>query len=98
MKVGDVITLTKEEFLVKAKQGLVVYSNPLYFFYSHESTERFVTITHSSEIPGYVYGYSTSEPQDSILGFWRVFPGKFTVRRLPKTGKLLKPRKATNDN
>lgn len=98
MKIGDVITLTKEEFLVKAKQGLVVSSNHLYFFYSSKSIERFVAITHPIKIPGYVYGYSTSEPQDSILGFWRMFPGTFTVRKLPKTGKLLKTRKATNDN
>lgn len=92
MKVGDVITLTKEEFLVKAKQGLVVSSSHLYFFYSHKSTERFAAITYPTKIPGYVYGYSTSESQAPILGFWRLFPGTFTVRKLPKSGKLLKTR------
>lgn len=98
MKVGDVITLTKEEFLVKAKQGLVVSSDHLYFFYSTESIENFAAHPHAYYIPGYVYGYSTLEPQTPILGFWRLFPGKFIVRRLPKFGKLLKARKATNDN
>lgn len=98
MKVGDVITLTKEEFLVKAKQGLVVSYNHLYFFYYTESIDRFAVNTDPNKIPGYVYGYSTSEPQASILGYWRLFPGTFTVRKLPKTKKLLKPKKATNDN
>lgn len=96
MQVGDVITLTKEEFLVKAKQGLVVSYGHLYFFYSAEPIERFAAFT--NYIPGYVYGYSTLEPQTPILGSWRLFPGKFIVRRLPKFGKLLKARKATNDN
>jgi len=98
MKVGDVITLTKEEFLVKAKQGLVVSSNHLYFFYSPKSIERFAETSNPKKIPGYVYGYSTSEPQAPIMGFWYRFPGTFTVIELPKTGKLLKTRKATNDN
>lgn len=98
MKVGDVITLTKEEFLVKAKQGLVVSSDDdLYFFYSSESLEIFPVNTDPRKIPGYVYGYSILNPECPILGFWRNFPGTFTVRKLPNTS-LFKPRKATNDN
>lgn len=94
MKVGDVITLTKEEFLVKAKQGLVVSSSDMYFFYSVNS---FSADIDPRNIPGYVYGYSTSEPRAPILGFWRAFPGKFTVIKLPNR-VLFKPRKVTNDN
>lgn len=96
MKVGDVITLTKEQFLVRAKQGLVVSSERLCFFYSLEALEEFSTNTDSRKIPGYVYGYSTLKPESPILGFWGSFPGTFRVRKLPNT--LFKPRKATNDN
>lgn len=97
MKVGDVITLTKEQFLVRAKQGLVVSSRGLHFFYSPESIEIFSENLDSRKIPGYVYGHSTLKPESPILGFWSYFPGTFRVRKLPNT-VLFKPRKATNDN
>lgn len=86
MQVGDTITITKAEFLILAKRGLVLKAFNTYYRYI-ENPSRLVR--GSESILGYVISNTTSGPSytDHIRGLWGYFDDNtlFTVESLPKT-------------
>lgn len=91
MKIGDRITLTREQFIRLAPMGLVLHAdldNVLFYFdpYAHAPYESSIDAIH-----GYVYTDS-NEPQsysarsNHLNGYWGLFDDgyTFTVHMLPK--------------
>jgi hypothetical protein len=85
MQVGDTITITKAEFLILAKRGLVLKTFNTYYRYI-ENPSRLVR--GSESILGYVISTTPFGPNytDHINGLWCHFEGNtyFTVEALPK--------------
>ena len=101
MKVGDLITTTKDEFLRLAPLGLRLQLHGTHYFYSRDAAIACNYPTHDSAIPGYVLAYSVrpnreSAYSDHIRGCWGNFDPRadatFTVVRLPTTPPLYKRR------
>ena len=86
MQVGDTITITKDQFLILAKRGLVLKYLDTYYRYI-KNPSRLARGPHS--VLGYVISTTPSGPRytDHIKGLWGYFEGNtyFTVVALPKT-------------
>lgn len=81
MKIGQ--TVTKEQFIKYAPQGLILKSQTGTFFYFNKNSTA--TSGHLS-IPGYVYGYKRNEAfidQEHIMNLWSAI-NLYPVYRLPK--------------
>lgn len=90
MRVGDIITLTKEQFLTLAPKGLQVARTG-----ALDSIFRYVTLApdysntvYENYINGYIFYYSWNPDQyNPINGLWVFFDGitKFKVIQPPRT-------------
>ena len=91
MRVGDRITLTKEQFIRLAPLGLVLHAdldNVLFYFdaYAHMPYESSIDAIH-----GYVYTFNNEPELHSVRskhlnGYWGLFNEGyvFTIHTLPK--------------
>lgn len=77
MQVGDIITLTKEDFLRLAPLGLQVKvaDSNLIYYYSRIAAASY--LARYNEIPGYGYHYhiDSNNIVDHIRGLWDKFDG-----------------------
>lgn len=81
MKIGQ--TVTKEQFIKYAPQGLILKSLSDTFFYFNKNTTA--GSGHLS-IPGYVFGHKHNETfvdQEHIMNLWNCI-NMYPVYRLPK--------------
>lgn len=93
MQVGDVITLSKQKFLLLAKAGLVVSRIGSKYYYDQNSEKNF---SRTGAIQGYLQTIKLLdiELKVPISNCWRYFDNThtFTIVTLPKL-KLLRTRK-----
>lgn len=85
MKIGDSITITKDEFLRLAPLGLNLYRpNIGYCYYATQVPPMARGLRQA--VQGYIYGYHIDDYRDHLNGYWDYFDGDhlFTIVALPR--------------
>lgn len=92
MRLGDTISITREEFIRLAPLGLMLYQPQIRATFCYDPSSVSNSTSSHREIPGYIYAQGShssttlSYSWDHLRGYWDdLIRRSFIVTRLPRT-------------